>query len=226
MDRRPDAFLADILETPDDDTPRMIYADWLDERGEADRAAFIRVQCELARDFPEPSPYGTYPFPLWSEDRSTRWKDLIHRQSELLTDVNSREWGYTPPMGVFDCRQVFRRGFVTSMILSSLTWVTHADCIRRQCPVMNVGLTTWPQFEYQYVDIPRSGKDDFPMTLFGRPVLMRRMEARLMGRPNSHRLPIPHDMPTHQDTIDFLNYVLAAEWPRIVFTHPAPMEAQ
>src|SRR4051812_20344131 len=43
------ALLADILEHHDDDTPRLVYADWLDEHGEADRAEFIRVQCELAR---------------------------------------------------------------------------------------------------------------------------------------------------------------------------------
>jgi uncharacterized protein (TIGR02996 family) len=41
-------FLAAILADPKDDTPRLIYADWLDDAGEYDRAEFIRVQCELA----------------------------------------------------------------------------------------------------------------------------------------------------------------------------------
>jgi uncharacterized protein (TIGR02996 family) len=40
-----DAFLADILEHPDDDAPRLVYADWLDDHGDADRAEFIRAQC-------------------------------------------------------------------------------------------------------------------------------------------------------------------------------------
>jgi uncharacterized protein (TIGR02996 family) len=44
-----DAFLHDIIENPDDDRPRLVYADWLDDHGQAERAAFIRVQCELAR---------------------------------------------------------------------------------------------------------------------------------------------------------------------------------
>ena len=44
-----DALLAAILSPPKDDTPRMIYADWLEDRGEVERAEFIRVQCELAR---------------------------------------------------------------------------------------------------------------------------------------------------------------------------------
>jgi uncharacterized protein (TIGR02996 family) len=43
-----DAFLASIIEAPDDDTPRLIYADWLEERDDP-RGEFIRVQCELAR---------------------------------------------------------------------------------------------------------------------------------------------------------------------------------
>jgi uncharacterized protein (TIGR02996 family) len=43
------AFLEAILEAPNDDGPRLVYADWLEERGDADRAEIIRVQCGLAR---------------------------------------------------------------------------------------------------------------------------------------------------------------------------------
>jgi uncharacterized protein (TIGR02996 family) len=43
-----DAFLADIIEHPDDDSLRLIYADYLEEHGQPDRAALIRTQCELA----------------------------------------------------------------------------------------------------------------------------------------------------------------------------------
>ena len=42
-------FLRAICENPEDDTVRLVYADWLDENGDADRAEFIRVHCELAR---------------------------------------------------------------------------------------------------------------------------------------------------------------------------------
>jgi uncharacterized protein (TIGR02996 family) len=44
-----EGFLADIIEHPDDDAPRLIYADWLDDHGQPKRADFIRVQCQLAR---------------------------------------------------------------------------------------------------------------------------------------------------------------------------------
>src|SRR5262245_28245352 len=44
-----EAFLQAILDAPADDAPRLVYADWLEDRGEAAHAELIRVQCELAR---------------------------------------------------------------------------------------------------------------------------------------------------------------------------------
>src|SRR5437762_1438584 len=41
-------FLAAILAGPDDDGPRLVYADWLEEHGDTERSEFIRVQIELA----------------------------------------------------------------------------------------------------------------------------------------------------------------------------------
>jgi uncharacterized protein (TIGR02996 family) len=43
------SLLAAILAQPDEDTHRLVYADWLDENGQPERAEFIRVQCALAR---------------------------------------------------------------------------------------------------------------------------------------------------------------------------------
>ena len=50
-----DAFLRMIADQPDDDGPRLVYADWLEERGDTARAEFIRVQIEAER-WPEYSP--------------------------------------------------------------------------------------------------------------------------------------------------------------------------
>src|SRR5262249_54054674 len=44
-----DALLDAVFAHPDDDTPRLIYADWLDEHGEGVHAEFIRRQIELER---------------------------------------------------------------------------------------------------------------------------------------------------------------------------------
>jgi uncharacterized protein (TIGR02996 family) len=52
MNNQGDALLAAILDDPDDDAARLVYADWLEETGgqaERDRAEFIRVQVALAR---------------------------------------------------------------------------------------------------------------------------------------------------------------------------------
>jgi uncharacterized protein (TIGR02996 family) len=43
------ALLSAILADPDDDRPRLVYADWLEQHGQFDRARLIRVQIELAR---------------------------------------------------------------------------------------------------------------------------------------------------------------------------------
>lgn len=42
------ALLNGVLAAPDDDLARLVYADWLEEHGEADRARFIREQIALA----------------------------------------------------------------------------------------------------------------------------------------------------------------------------------
>ncbi|MCI0461264.1 MAG: TIGR02996 domain-containing protein [Gemmataceae bacterium] len=44
-----DALLAAVWAEPEDDGPRLVYADWLEENGQPERGEFIRVQCELAR---------------------------------------------------------------------------------------------------------------------------------------------------------------------------------
>jgi uncharacterized protein (TIGR02996 family) len=43
-----EAFLQAMGDNPEDDTTRLVYADWLEENGQAERAELIRVQCALA----------------------------------------------------------------------------------------------------------------------------------------------------------------------------------
>lgn len=69
------AFLSAILADPADDTPRLIYAGWLEEMGWGDRAEFIRVQCELAKHGGR-GIHGT----LSHEE----WQALRRRERELL----------------------------------------------------------------------------------------------------------------------------------------------
>jgi uncharacterized protein (TIGR02996 family) len=65
------AFIRTIAASPDDDAPRLVYADYLDETGDpakAARAEFIRVQIEKARLVPD----------------TPRWTELWHRDTALL----------------------------------------------------------------------------------------------------------------------------------------------
>src|SRR5262249_25585093 len=55
------SFLAEIIANPEDDAPRLVFADWLDENGEADRADFIREQIRLDRAGPTHQDWA-----LWS----------------------------------------------------------------------------------------------------------------------------------------------------------------
>lgn len=87
------AFLNAVLERPDDDLPRLVYADYLDETGDPTRAEFIRVQLELAR----------------LGEVGERFATLARREAELLREGVG---GYVP--GVRG-KQTFRRGFVESL---------------------------------------------------------------------------------------------------------------
>ena len=51
------AFLAHIIDDPADDLRRLVFADWLEENGQGQRATYIRVRCALDGKRPE---FGTY----------------------------------------------------------------------------------------------------------------------------------------------------------------------
>src|SRR5262245_11845729 len=92
-----DAFLQAIIEDPDDDGPRLVYADFLDERGDP-QGEVIRLQCEratLAEDDP-------------------RVEALVKREQELLAE-HQEEW--VGAVGLFSTGYAFRRGFIESVTL-------------------------------------------------------------------------------------------------------------
>ncbi len=91
-----DAFLHDILAHPDDDAPRLIFADWLDEHNDP-RGEFIRIQCALAQ---------------LSDEDPHRWP-LEQREQELLRE-HEAEW---LPKFIGNAPCIFRRGFVEKITL-------------------------------------------------------------------------------------------------------------
>ena len=98
------ALLKAIVAHADEDTPRLAFADWLDEHGDPDRAAFIRAQCRLA-DMPPNDP---------------DWVDLVEQQDELVARLRHRLTALSPKepdefyfgLDFLDKHQEpFRRGF-------------------------------------------------------------------------------------------------------------------
>src|SRR5262249_49135917 len=70
-----DDFVRAIIENPDDDGPRLVFADWLEEHGQLERAEFIRVQIELAR--------------LQKEDER---RAGLETREKMLLEKNTRRW--------------------------------------------------------------------------------------------------------------------------------------
>jgi uncharacterized protein (TIGR02996 family) len=122
MSSTPEAgFLADIVDNPDDDTPRLVFADWLEDHGQADRAEFIRVQIALAR-------LGTY---------DPARADLQARVKALL--AGHRE-AWVAPFGRREPSVEFARGFAEEIYLSLGRFLREGRRLMRVAPVRKVSL--------------------------------------------------------------------------------------
>ena len=56
--RESDALYRAVVAHPDDDTPRLVYADWLQENGREEEAELVRVQCALDASPPDHPEYA------------------------------------------------------------------------------------------------------------------------------------------------------------------------
>lgn len=121
---RADAFLQDILAHPDDDTPRLILADWLEEQGDAGsvaRAELIRVQCVLAG--------GELPL----QQRAT----LQRREYQILNEWD-KEW--VRPIRRLITNWEYHRGFIAEVGLLADTFLAHAARLFRRLPIQHLRL--------------------------------------------------------------------------------------
>ncbi len=119
-------FLNTISECPEDDTARLVFADWLSENGAADRAEFIRVQIELART------------PPITEADERRRKALIERHDALL-NVHGDEW--LAPFAPFARRGSFSRGFVQSVRVPASAFLQYAERWMELTPLTHLEIT-------------------------------------------------------------------------------------
>jgi uncharacterized protein (TIGR02996 family) len=114
-----DAFLRAILAAPDDDTPRLVYADWLEERGDP-RGEFIRLQVALAEL------NGTAPM-----------THIVRAQELLIT--HEETWAATVRPLVAHCE--FERGFVAGITLQLEAFLEHADALFARAPIQRVKIS-------------------------------------------------------------------------------------
>ncbi len=95
------ALVANIRGRPKDDTPRLVAADWLEERGAAELAEFVRVQCEVARWAFDPPDEGLNVRCRCRGCRLRRRerKLLDGSVSGLLADTSGLRWDVLVPPG-------------------------------------------------------------------------------------------------------------------------------
>jgi uncharacterized protein (TIGR02996 family) len=114
-------FFRSIEAAPDDDSPRLVYADWLEEHGDDARAEFIRVQCRLAR----------------LDEDDPRRGELRRREQDLL-DAHRDRWLAELPAGlcvVNDYQPTFARGFPSSLEVACAAFVERGEDLFRATPV-------------------------------------------------------------------------------------------
>jgi len=133
-----EALLRAVCEFPDDDTPRLVFADWLQEHGEEERAEFIRLQISRAH----------------KDDERLR-----QREAELLA-AHRENW--SQPFHQFEVagsfRRLmfgvqFRRGFVFALSVNDeeSRFVENAAALFRLAPVQRLNLF----HKHQHEDLTR-----------------------------------------------------------------------
>jgi uncharacterized protein (TIGR02996 family) len=132
-------FLRATFENPGDDTPRLIYADWLDERGDP-RGEFIRVQCELAR-LPQ---------------ADSRLDGLRARERALLKD-HQQEWLGLPHHPLLHWR--FERGFVVGLGHAGIFQLAGAIVLADEGVEERVYLRLYADGEVLSADSPEPAED-------------------------------------------------------------------
>lgn len=124
---------AAIVARPDEDLPRLVYADFLQEAGHDDRAELIRVQCALER------------LPPTDPERP----ELTRRESELLA-AHKPEWRIAGLTGT----QTFRRGMIESVETTAEALVRADPEVLRLAPVRHLRLVNADRWTADLARLP------------------------------------------------------------------------
>lgn len=129
------AFMAAIRDKPEDDAPRLIFADWLDENGEPEWAEYIRLALKIYR----------------MDDvniNQETLKELSQRQRELKVIGFARGWSFSfEPTDEFLVHYVTHcRGLIHVANLNVPDWLAVADRLSLH-PLQKVSITRFPDRE-------------------------------------------------------------------------------
>ena len=116
-----EAFVQEVRTNPQDDTPRLIFADYLDEAGDP-RGEFIRVQVELSN------------LPVHDPGR----RSLEAREAELL-ETFGEEW--LAPLRELGAQgtsvRCFHKGLIERIKIEPETWLANANELCRISPALH-----------------------------------------------------------------------------------------
>lgn len=122
MVENPELYAA-IVANPREDTPRLAYADWLDEHGDPDRARFVRLQYEI-----EKLP------PIGAKASKAR------KEEEALLKAYGDAWAGKAGRLVSQYR--FRRGFVESVDVLASSFLENGERLLTFAPIREVRFLT------------------------------------------------------------------------------------
>jgi uncharacterized protein (TIGR02996 family) len=209
------AFLVNVLAAPNDDAPRLIFADWLEEYGgQPERGEFIRVQIALAAIFAahrcQRTGQGAMCIPgivdvLMGCDACNRFianRDALQCRERELWEGGMRDAILGPLCGngISSVQLSCRRGFVDCISCTAAEFLQHADALLAAAPISEVWMPTWLElFQYngRWMFAARKGRSPV--------VCPRRVNLRW---PN-----VDERGPT-------LMEALQEEWPKITFKLP------
>lgn len=131
-----------IIAHPGDDTPRLIYADWLEDEGRGDRAEFIRCMIRYPHAAP-PEREELFRRARWAAAKNlAAWLEPL-RPSRGWSDRFSDNWlvidaahGHSTGLSAR-----FSRGFVREVRCPLQMWLDHGKEIVRRHPVERVEVT-------------------------------------------------------------------------------------
>jgi len=139
-DRR--AFLEAIAENPEDNTPRLVYSDWLEEHGESDWAELIRLSIEAYSG---------------REDPIVLSQTAVSRIIQLKTLVEPRFWQASPQTtgkhsAIVDYSPVWDRGFITNVMCPGWNNTKNYEHLFSRHPIHTLRFFSWQGVKYSLPD--------------------------------------------------------------------------